>query len=404
MKILHTADWHLGKKLYAFERLEEQKLVLQEIIDIAALEQVDMILVAGDLFDNINPSIEATDLLYSSLKKLTRDGRIPVIAIAGNHDSADRINMPNTLARECGIILVGYPHETYPLISHSNWAITASGPGHITIEYKDKPFPIQVTTTAFTNELRLKEYISEESEEEGLIQYLSQHWQNISHQYFDKKSFNILLGHLLIWPNQALTAPEEDDGEKSIQLGHTSIIPSACIPEQYHYVALGHLHRFQKIPGPTDIYYSGSPLCYSFAEAHQDKYVQIIDINDDLSFNCRKIQLQKGKKLLRQTCTTIQEAEAFIAENAEHHLEIELFVTESLSHEDYKRLRQHSQNLINIIPIVQSDNLDKEDNELYMNRLTDIRTSFQQFFIQEKGIPPHEELLRLFEEIISNED
>lgn len=86
MKILHTADWHLGKKLDRFPRIEEQVLVLEEIINIAEKEAVDLVIIAGDLFDNFNPSVEASDLFYKTLKKLANEGKRPVIAISGNHD------------------------------------------------------------------------------------------------------------------------------------------------------------------------------------------------------------------------------------------------------------------------------------------------------------------------------
>ena len=114
MKILHTADWHLGKRLENFSRLDEQKLVMKELVDIANAEQVDLVLVAGDLFDNFNPSTEAVELFYKTLKQLSDNGKRPVIAIAGNHDSPDRIDAPDPLARECGIILIGHPNAEVP--------------------------------------------------------------------------------------------------------------------------------------------------------------------------------------------------------------------------------------------------------------------------------------------------
>src|SRR5690606_20256230 len=109
MKILHTGDWHLGKRLDHFSRLDEQRAVLSEICEIADKEKVDAVIVAGDLFDAFNPPVEAMELLYRTLRKLSHEGRRPVIAIAGNHDSADRIDAPDTLARECGILFIGYP-------------------------------------------------------------------------------------------------------------------------------------------------------------------------------------------------------------------------------------------------------------------------------------------------------
>ncbi len=87
MKILHTADWHLGKKLDRFSRLEEQVSAMEEIITIADEEQADLVLIAGDLFDNFNPAVEAVELFYKTLKRLSLNGKRPVIAIFGNHDS-----------------------------------------------------------------------------------------------------------------------------------------------------------------------------------------------------------------------------------------------------------------------------------------------------------------------------
>ena len=100
MKILHTADWHLGKRLDRFDRLPEQKQVLEEIIEIANRENPDVVLVAGDLFDTFNPPVEAVELLYRTLRQLSADGKRAVIAIAGNHDSPERVEVPDIFARE----------------------------------------------------------------------------------------------------------------------------------------------------------------------------------------------------------------------------------------------------------------------------------------------------------------
>src|ERR1035437_3612263 len=111
MKILHTSDWHLGKRLESFSRFEEQKAVLSEICEIADREQVNAIIISGDLFDTFNPPVEAMDLFYKTLKRLANNGQRAVIALAGNHDSPDRIEAPEPLARECGILLAGYPNS-----------------------------------------------------------------------------------------------------------------------------------------------------------------------------------------------------------------------------------------------------------------------------------------------------
>ena len=116
MRILHTADWHVGKKLERYPRLDEQKEVLNEIAKIADDKRADLVVVAGDLFDNFSPSTDAEHSFYRALKRLSAEGRRPVIAIAGNHDSPDRIEVPNPLALENGIFFSGYPHSVLPRI------------------------------------------------------------------------------------------------------------------------------------------------------------------------------------------------------------------------------------------------------------------------------------------------
>jgi exonuclease SbcD len=118
------------KKTGSFSRLEEQQRVMNEICDIADSQNADVVLVAGDLFDTFNPPVEAVDLLYKTLKRLTNNGKRPVVAIAGNHDSPDRIDSPNPLARECGILFVGNPDVTIPTaIIENGFEITLSENG-----------------------------------------------------------------------------------------------------------------------------------------------------------------------------------------------------------------------------------------------------------------------------------
>ena len=114
MKLLHTADWHLGKRLGDYSRLEEQHQVLDEICQLAERENVDAVLIAGDLFDTFNPPNEASELFYRTVHRLSDHGQRAVVAIAGNHDAPDRIEAPDPLARASGIVLVGRSSTTVP--------------------------------------------------------------------------------------------------------------------------------------------------------------------------------------------------------------------------------------------------------------------------------------------------
>src|SRR6056297_1548382 len=140
MRLLHTSDWHLGKRLDLFSRIEEQKQVLDEIIHIADTYKVDAVIISGDLFDSFNPSTEAQELFYSALKRMSCNGSRPVIAIAGNHDSADAIQAPIPLARLHGIVLMGYITTILPKITtDSGVAISFPAPGAVRIEREGLP-------------------------------------------------------------------------------------------------------------------------------------------------------------------------------------------------------------------------------------------------------------------------
>ncbi len=139
MRLLHTSDWHLGKRLDLFSRIEEQRQVLEEILQLADEHNVDAVLISGDLFDSFNPSIEAQELFYAALKRLSSNGARPVIAIAGNHDSADAIQAPEPLARLHGIILLGYiTTSSPPVTTDSGVTISFPAPGAVRVEFGNK--------------------------------------------------------------------------------------------------------------------------------------------------------------------------------------------------------------------------------------------------------------------------
>ncbi len=199
MKILHTADWHLGKKLEQFSRLPEQKDVMGEICAIADNENVDVVIIAGDLFDTFNPPNEAVDLFYKTLKKLSNNGKRLVVAIAGNHDSPERIEAPNPLAIENGIILTGFPHteiSTFKL--ESGIEVTKVDKGFVEVKLPNVAFPFRMLLTPYANEYRLKTYLGNKDKEDSLREVLEKHWQENATKYCDSKGVNILMTHLFM--------------------------------------------------------------------------------------------------------------------------------------------------------------------------------------------------------------
>ncbi len=276
IRILHTSDWHLGKRLERFSRHGEQVEILEEIRHIADEHKADVIVIAGDLFDTFNPPAESLDLFYSSLKKLASDGKRPVIAIAGNHDMPERIEAPDPLARECGIIFAGFPDTSIPEYSlEGKFKIAASEPGFMNLQLPGKP-ALRVLSTPYANEIRLRKGLNQEKD---LQEILADHWGLLAERHCDDKGVNILLTHLLFM-NEGGEVPEEPEDERPINhIGGAQAIYTSAIPASLQYVALGHLHRTQTVTTvPCPVIYSGSPLSYSFSEAGQQKHVVLIDL------------------------------------------------------------------------------------------------------------------------------
>ena len=400
MKILHTADWHLGKRLDRFSRLDEQVLVLDEIVQIAEQQKVDVILVAGDLFDNFNPSVEAIELFYKTLKRLSLNGKRPVIAISGNHDSPSLIDAPDPLARECGIILIGHPKAKVLPFELADFKISKSVEGMIELNLKNHDFPLRILHTAFANEVRLKEYFGEHKED-ALNKILAENWKTIAEKFCDEKGANILMTHLYM-NKKGVPILEEPDGEKPLKIGNADLIYSDTIPAQIQYTALGHLHAFQNIgTAEKPVVYSSSPLCYSFSEAGQTKYVSIIDVQPNQPVSFAKIVLKSGKSLVRKKFDSVEQTLRWLTENPDTLVELTLESETYLKAEDRKQIYQAHSGIVHLIPKVKNQELQK--NHLKeINLHQDIQTLFKDYFkTKNNAQEPNEELLALFNEILN---
>jgi exonuclease SbcD len=403
MKVLHTADWHLGKKLDHFSRLEEQQRVMNEICDIADSQNADVVVVAGDLFDTFNPPVEAVDLLYKTLKRLTNNGKRPVVAIAGNHDSPDRIDSPNPLARECGILFVGNPDVTIPTVTIENgFEITQSENGFLEIQLPQYEFPIRIITTPYANELRLKRYLGAENKEEQLNQLLQDSWAALADKYCNTKGVNILTTHLYMLKRGGEIL-EEPDGEKPLRIGNADIVYTDCIPHQIQYTALGHLHRFQNVGGhPSPVVYSSSPWSYSFSEAGQEKKVVLIEVQPNYAVKFTAIPLQSGRVLHRKRFENIDDAVSWLLKNPYCLVELTLVSDTFFTTQDLKKIHESHDGIIHIIPIVTKDG-NAEQQTPKVNLDQDIQGLFKDYFISKHKQEPNDELLDLFNEIIGSQ-
>jgi len=406
MRLLHTADWHLGKRLDDFSRLEEQREVMEEICEIAEREAADVVLVAGDLFDTFNPPTEAVDLLYRTLKRLSADGRRPVIAIAGNHDSPDRIEAADPLARECGILFAGYPHtEVPPYLLESGLRVLKSDKGFLELLLPGSSSPLRILFTPYANEYRLKTFLGLEESEKELRSILQERWQHLAERYCDQQGVNILLSHLFVVRRGDPLLEEPEEEKPILQVGGAQAIFTENIPPQIQYTALGHLHRMHFVEkGLSPVCYSGSPLSYSFAEAGQQKQLLMIDLEPGMAAVVREIPLTRSKMLLRKRAEGIDEALQWLSENRDALVELTIVTDSFLTAMERRALIAAHPGIVSIIPEVTDREQLMESGQKQIDPTRGMDELFRDYFKHEKGQEPNEEIMQLFHEILAEEE
>jgi exonuclease SbcD len=382
---LHTADWHLGKTLEGRSRLPEQAQFLAELSEIVKEEKVDVILMAGDVYDTVNPPAQAEVLLYESLQQLSNKGKRPVAVIAGNHDNPDRLSASQPLATTQHISLLGYPTMDIQTI----YIPTTDE----TLKLASLPYP---------SESRLNEVLSEQFEEK----LIRDHYDARIRQFFDKmcgqftsESVNIAMSHLFV------AGGSSTDSERPIEVGGAFTVAAESLPHQAQYVALGHLHRPQTIKrAKTQARYSGSPLAYSFSEAGYAKSVTIIDAEPGKGVSTKEVFLSSGKPLVKWKAKEgMQQVFSWLDEkkDANAWIDLEIHVTHALSMEEIHRIRKLHEGILHIRPIFPE--MVEELDTVKMDSMP-IGELFVKFYEKQSGgAQPEEELVRLFLSLLNDD-
>lgn len=407
VKILHTADWHLGKRLQEFPRIAEQKEVLDEIVQLVEREEVDMVLLAGDIFDSFNPSHEAVELFYKTLRRLSNNGTRPVIAIAGNHDSTQFIEAPDPLAREFGIILYS-KFDTHVACGELNggWAITQSAPGFIELTGPGFSFPIRIILAPYANEVLLKTYLGQEDRESTFRELVANKWKDIANAFCDTSGVNLFLGHFFFVKEGEKPEPEPESERPILHVGGTQALFTHNIPSQIQYAALGHLHRYHAVGhDPRPVVYASSPLSYSFSEADQQKQVVIVEAEPDKPVTYSPIGLTKGRPLYRKTFMELQTALDWLENHPYCFVELTYVTDYSIDASTRRALMKAHDGIVNLIPLIKSGITEPNLGLKVEDLEKDMVSLFSMYYQSEKQQEPNETLISLFKEVISqNQD
>ncbi|MBQ7369361.1 MAG: exonuclease subunit SbcD [Clostridia bacterium] len=375
MRILHTSDWHIGKRLMGRERLDEQAEVLDEIVELCEREQIELVLIAGDVFDTYTPSAEAEELFYAKVKRLAGTDR-SVLIISGNHDDGVRLSATAPLAVESGIYIVGNARTPIPVSGARRVHPVSSGKGYVVFE-NGTGERVFVSTLPYPNEARFKEEKSELSYVEQI-----QKWIEEGEQGREEGVPSIFMSHLFVLGGIV------SESEREIDLGGARAIPCEALPKS-DYIALGHLHKKQKM-GSAHCYYSGSPLQYSFDEG-AEKVVKIFDLGVDGVENLRDVTLKRGKRLVRLETNSVSSAGELLDAYPNALVEMTLRLTAPLTSGESAELAKHK-NLVSLLTDVHADGeFAFESRKGFGNEKL-----FEEFYRSQYGVEPDAELKNLF--------
>lgn len=359
MRILHTADWHIGKIVNEFSMLEDQKHYLNQLVDKVKELDVDVLIMAGDLYDRSIPPKEAVMLVDHIFKRLIKEVNIPVLAIAGNHDSNERLEYAAELLETSQLYIEGTPKtKTRKVtIDETNFYLL--------------PFADHVTIRQLF-----------EQEEIRNIEDAVRVQVNQIKKEFNPTEVNILIAHGYV-VNQTKESVEESDSERPLSIGTAEFV-DASLFEDFDYVALGHLHKAQKVK-TEKIRYSGSPLKYSKSEVRHKKQNLLVEIEKDhVEVNSVEINSLRDMRVLRGKFEELMQGES------DDYLFFELEDTHYVM-DAMNQLRRRYPYAMGLEYVVQENKVDKKKKQMQEGlKKKSLLDLFDEFYQEYKEQPMDE--------------
>jgi DNA repair protein SbcD/Mre11 len=281
MKILHTSDWHVGKVLKGRDRSDEHEAVLRSIVGAARAADVDVVLIAGDLFETSAPSPRAQGLVMRTLLALREDDR-HVVAIAGNHDNASLLDsVYRPVLGQLGLHVIGTPK-----------APDSGGVIHLITRGGERASVAALPFLSQRYAVRAAELLLHENAQHAL-DYARRVGAMIAAltAQFRSDSVNVVMTHA------TLLGSHRGGGERDVQTSFEYEISPSVLPATAHYAALGHLHRQQEIAAPCPAFYSGSPLAVDFGEENNEPGALVVTAAPDIRADARRVAIEGGRQL-----------------------------------------------------------------------------------------------------------
>lgn len=287
MRVLHTSDWHVGKRLGRFDRMDDHVAVLDEVVAIAERESADLVVHSGDLFDRAMPPVEALRAALSALVRLAAGGRRPVVVVAGNHDSPELFEALAPFLSGFGIHLVG--------------RIRAPDEGGV-VSLDTGPGPAHVACFPFLRTARVVDFMERADSWYGTyadrVRRITETYAEAVGERVGRDGVGLLVGHWMVGGVRVRTGAPR--GERELHIGEAYAATDQSVPSGLDYVALGHIHAPQPVPGarvPAE--YAGSLLQLDFGEAEEDKRVVIVEAAPGVPATVRSVPITAGRRLVQ---------------------------------------------------------------------------------------------------------
>ncbi|MEN2993658.1 MAG: exonuclease subunit SbcD [Bacteroidia bacterium] len=432
LRLLHTADWHLGKKLERFSRLAEQEWVLERLVEIAEREAVQAVLIAGDIYDSPNPSPEAEALFAQITVRLAKGGERPVICLAGNHDSAERLDALRPWGAPLGILMVGsLTPDSYPTRlgrAELEWFFPSSAAspncspnqngtqlegysaplvGAVEIRHPSWPFPLRLILSPYVSPYRLPPV------EAPFESWLRACWIEALNAFPKSAAPVILITHTYVGGDEAPDI-QEDPEEKSLKIGGLPGLSLSVFPEGIEYVALGHIHRAKIFGHRMHVAYPGSILQYSFDDTFDDTQQGkgVIRVNIEkveggpkpYKVSLFAVSLFRAAEarpvLVQQRATTYEEAQSLVQTYKDHYLKLIWEGMQALSPEEIHELKErHEKLFLDFRPLVRMTGV-AEQPATERPTLTSLEEVFWAYYKELNGREPYDRLMELFREVL----
>lgn len=327
MKILHTSDWHLGKRLRGKPRADEQRALLGELVSVARENKVDITVVAGDVFDTFVPPSDAEELFYGAALALS-EFCVPLF-IAGNHDDADRLLAPHVLARHKGVLLLGEDAGEFDIEGEFGGTHTRAVCDGKCVRITRGGQTVTVAFLGYPTSARLLDRAGDADYAETVSAMIRERCSG-----FEKGGINIFLSHLFVTGAETqLTDERELGGSKLLPLGALRI-------ENCTYAALGHVHKPFCVSKKDRVYYSGSLARYDFSDVSEKRAV-LIDTDGEKT-EIKDLPLSGGKRLLTVRAGSEDEALAALAAHEDDFVQIEYYSPSPLPARALSEMSKHA--------------------------------------------------------------